>query len=187
MKFTTLPAEILRVIACQVSCKNCPPEYMPETDQLEQVQKKRDLLSLSLVSKAIHEVFSQAYLWRSVSIEICEGSLDSFPSFVPNSAFLNYTRDVHFSSEFVRNIEERCPHFHQHGNDSGEDDVDLGEVDIDQGEDGDDHSEDCIDSIADGCFNILAKGAASVLNQLQPGTLRSLRYCSLYTTQTLFD
>lgn len=102
---------------------------MEKTDQLGQVRKKRDLLSLSLVSKAVHEVLLQAYLWRSVSIEICEGSLDSFPSFVPNSGFLNYTRDVHFSSEFVRNLEERCPHFHQHGKDSGEGDIDQGEDD----------------------------------------------------------
>lgn len=146
---------------------------MAKTDQLGQMRKKRDLLSLSLVSKAVHEVFLQAYLWRSVSIEICEGSLDSFPPFVPNSHFLNYTRDVHFSSEFVRNIEERCPHFISTAKTAARTILTKTKT---------------IMTVAKTTWEvaltgvsivILAKGAASVLNQLQPGTLRSLRCCCL--------
>lgn len=142
-------------------------------------------MSLSLVSKAVHEVCSEC-LWTSLTIKLCEHNLDHFPPFTafdPNGSPIHYTREVHFSSDFVRNTRERCPHFHHHtvedgdhdenDNDQGENEVENGEYDYSKDDSGD--SEDGFGSSTDGCLDILAKGATSVLNQLQDGTLRSLR------------
>lgn len=195
-RFTTLPTEVLHAIACQVSRQGRVCPHGPKTDQPQQVRKRRDLLSLSMVSKGIYEVFRK-HLWRSITINISEGSLGcgyfpAFPVFPPDNRSLDYTREVHFTSEFVKNLEERCPHFPpQHDEDdidSGEDDADSGEDELDHGgvtddpedvnegpaEGNIDHGGDNFDSSYDR-FEVLETGTASVLEQLRNETLRSLR------------
>lgn len=87
-----------------------------------------------------------------------------FPVFPPDNRSLDYTREVHFSSGFVRNIEDRCPH-----RDKTDKVGFLGYVD-----DVDGNEDDIYD---DGYhrFELLERGAASILSQLQKGTLRSFR------------
>lgn len=146
---------------------------MPETDRFCQVRKRRDLASLSLVSKTVSSVFRE-YLWRSVTIKICEGSLGcfpSFPSFTSNKWPVDSTREVHFTSDFVRNIAERCPHFHKH---SGEC-IDTGEDDLDINEDDDESQEDVDEWTHFQCIDNLEDGAGSILYQIPKNTLRSLR------------
>lgn len=167
---------------------------VPKTDQPQQVRKRRDLLSLSLVSKRVYGVFRE-YLWRSITIHISETNFGYFPAFPvlpPDNRSLDYTREVHFTSEFVKNLEERCPHYppqqDEDDDGSGEDDVDGSEDEIDnegamndpeevnsgEGEGNNDHGENNLDSSYDR-FEVLETGTASVLEQLQDGTLRSLR------------
>lgn len=146
------------------------PTCLPKTDQLQQVLKRRDLLSLSLVSKRAYGVLREQ-LWKSITIDIPEDSLDRlpvspvFPVFPPDNRSLDYTREVHFSSGFVRNIEDRCPH-----RDKTDKVAFLGGVDDVEG------NEDDIYEDGYARFGLLDNGAASVLSQLQKGTLRSLRY-----------
>lgn len=113
------------------------------------MRKRKDLVSLSLVSKATHEVL-RAYLWKSLIVDIWEDDLDYFPPF-PSFAGkpLDNTTEVHFSSEFVTKLDERCPHY-----DPDTEDVD--DIDYDY-------------------YKVFVGGAISVLNQLQDRTLRSLR------------
>lgn len=167
---------------------------VPKTDQPQQVRKRRDLLSLSLVSKRVYGVFRE-HLWRSITIHISETNFGYFPAFPvlpPDDRSLNYTREVHFTSEFVKNLEERCPHFppqqDEDDNDSGEDDVDGSEDETDhEGVTNDreeansvhaqgniDHGENNLDSSYDR-FEVLETGIASILEQLENDTLRSLR------------
>lgn len=145
------------------------PTWLPKTDQLQQVRKRRDLLSLSLVSKRAYGVLRE-HLWRSITIDIPEDSLDRFPVvpvfpvFPPDNRSLDYTREVHFSSGFVRIIENRCPHCYK------EDKLAF----LGGGADAD-GDEDDIDDDRYARFESLEEDAASVLSQLQKGTLRSFR------------
>lgn len=150
--------------------KSAPsPPGSPKTDQLQQVRKRKDLLSLSLVSKRAYGVLREQ-LWTSITIDIPEDSLDRvplmpvFPVLPPGNRSLDYTREVHFSSGFVRNIENRCPHCSK-----------INKLASLGGGDGADGDEDEIDDGGPARFERLEEGAASVLSQLQKGTLRSFR------------
>lgn len=150
------------------------------------------MLSLSLVSKRVYGVFRER-LWRLITIEFREDGLNCFPPFpcfTPGDRSLDYTREVHFSSEFVRKIAERCPHYAHHhevdddngedDNDSGEDEIDHEDVEIEQevhsdhGEANVGHGEN-VEKTPYELFEPLEEGAVSLLNQLQNDTLRSLR------------
>lgn len=152
---------------------------MTKAEQLAQVRKRTDLLSLALVSKAVYEILKEN-LWRSVTIKMSGDRLNSvppFPSFPPDNRPLDLTKELHFSSEFVRHFEERCPHFPKHDEDNSdcdEDDVDSGEDEVGHGGDNSDHREDDVLDVYER-FDILETGLATVIDQLQEETLRSLR------------
>lgn len=152
---------------------------MTKAEQLAQVRKRTDLLSLALVSKAVYEILKES-LWRSITIKMSGDRLNSvppFPSFPPDNRPLDLTKELHFSSELVKHFEERCPHFPEHDeddSDSDEDDVDGGEDESGHGGGNSEHGED--DALGSyERFDILETGLASILDQLQDETLRSLR------------
>lgn len=136
-------------------------------------------MSLSLVSKAVSEIFREC-LWRSLTIEIDTGKLGRvprslfFPSFTTIERPLNYTREIHFSSEITSPGEGQYAHCHhkctcrvEGGAGSGEDVTDASMDDI-AGESHDLHERRASHSK---CFDNPYKGASFVLSQLPDNTL----------------